>query len=101
MKCVRRAGEDYDIHFLTNLIGVGGVEVNAFQRASDVVLMKSIREGFGLAVSEALWKGVPAVGTPAGGIKIQVIDGFNGFLVNSTEKAAERVAYLLRHPDVG
>ena len=98
-KCVRRAGEDYDVHFLTNLIGVGDIEVNAFQRASDVVLMKSIREGFGLAVSEALWKGVPVVGTPAGGIKIQVIDGHNGFLVNSEKEAAERVVFLLKHPE--
>ena len=99
-RTIRHAGEDYDIHFLTNLVGVGDVEVNAFQRASDVVLMKSIREGFGLAVSEALWKGVPVVGGNAGGIRIQIIDGYNGFVVDSVEEAAEKVKFLLKHPEV-
>ena len=59
-RCVRRAGEDYNIHVLSNLHGVGNVEVNAFQRA-DVIIQKSIREGFGLVVSEAMWKERPVV----------------------------------------
>ena len=98
-KTARYAGNDYDIHLLTNLIGVGNTEVNAFQRASNVALLKSIREGFGLVVSEALWKGVPVVGSPVGGIPLQIIDGFNGFLVNNVREAAEKITYLLKHPE--
>ena len=56
-RTVRRAGEDFDIHILSNLNGVGNVEVNAFQRAARVVIQKSVREGFGLVVSEALMEG--------------------------------------------
>jgi len=99
-RTVRRAGEDYDIHILSNLNGVGNVEVNAFQRASRVVIQKSIREGFGLVVSEALWKGRPVVATNVGGIPLQIQDGRSGFLVNSTSEAADRVRFLLRHPDI-
>mgnify|MGYP000483422370 CR=1 FL=1 len=98
-KTARHAGNDYDIHLLTNMIGVGNTEVNAFQRASNVALSKSIREGFGLVVAEALWKGVPVVGSPVGGIPLQVINGFNGFLVNSVKEAAEKIIYLLKHPE--
>jgi trehalose synthase len=97
-KTARYAGDDYDIHLLTNLNGVGDVEVNAFQRASNVVLQKSIREGFGLSVTEALWKQVPVVGGNAGGIPMQVINGRNGFLVSSINEAAEKTLYLLRNP---
>jgi trehalose synthase len=97
-KSARHAAEDYDIHLLTDLIGVGDAEVNAFQRASDVVLQKSTREGFGLSVTEALWKGVPVVGGNVGGIPIQVVDGETGFLVNSVEEAAEKTRYLLKNP---
>lgn len=99
-RTVRRAGEDYDIHILSNLNGVGNVEVNAFQRASNVVIQKSIREGFGLVVSEALWKNRPVVATNVGGIPLQIQDGRSGFLVNSTSEAADRVRFLLRHPDI-
>jgi len=98
-KTVRHAGEDYDIHFLTDLIGVGDIEVNAFQRAADVALQKSLREGFGLSVTEALWKGVPVVGGNVGGIPIQIMDGVNGFLVSTVQEAAEKTIYLLRHPE--
>lgn len=98
-KTARHAGEDYDIHFLTDLVGVGNLEVNAFQRASDVVLQKSTREGFGLTVTEALWKGVPVVGGNVGGIPLQVIDGVNGFLVNTVEEAAQKTLYLLKRPE--
>ena len=98
-KTARYAGNDYDIHLLTNLIGVGNIEVNAFQRATDVALLKSIREGFGLVVAESLWKGVPVVGSRVGGIPLQVIDGVNGFLVDSIKEAAEKIVYLLKHPE--
>jgi trehalose synthase len=97
-KTARHAGDDYDIHLLTNLNGVGDIEVNAFQRASNVILQKSTREGFGLSVTEALWKEVPVVGGNVGGIPLQVINGENGFLINSVEEAAERTLFILRNP---
>jgi trehalose synthase len=93
-RTVRKAGEDFDIHILSNLNGVGNVEVNAFQRA-DVVIQKSVREGFGLVVSEALWKGRPVVAGRVGGIPLQLMDGETGYLVSTTEECADRVAALL------
>jgi len=96
-KAVRYAGEDYNIHFLTNVVGVGDREVNAFQRAADVALQMSIREGFGLAVTEALWKETPVVARGVGGIKLQVINGINGFIIKTVDEAAERVLYLLKN----
>lgn len=99
-KTARCAGGDYDIHLLTDSVGVHDVEVNAFQRASDVVLQKSIREGFGLTISEALWKGIPVIGANVGGIPLQVVPGETGFLVNSVEEAAEKTIYLLKHPQI-
>lgn len=98
-KTARHAQEDYDIHLLSDLKGVGSVEVNAFQRASDVILQKSIREGFGLSVTEALWKCVPVVGSDVGGIPLQIINGETGFLVDTIEEAVEKTLYLLEHPD--
>jgi trehalose synthase len=98
-KTTRRAGEDYDIHVLTDLIGVHNLEVNAFQRGSDVVLQKSTREGFGLSVTEALWKEVPVVGGNVGGIPLQIKHGVSGFLVSTVKEAAEKTLYLLRHPE--
>lgn len=94
-KVLRRAGEDYDIKVLTNLNGVGNVEVNAFQRASQVVIQKSTREGFGLVVSEALWKGRPVVGGNVGGIPLQIRDGENGYLVSTVEECGTRLNELL------
>lgn len=98
-RIVRRAGEDYDIQILTNLTGVGNVEVNAFQRAAAVVVQKSLREGFGLVVSEALWKGRPVVGGNVGGIRLQIVDGHTGHLVSTVEECSERVLSLLCHPE--
>lgn len=95
-KVVRRAGEDWDIHVLTNMNGVGNHEVNAFQQASDVVIQKSTREGFGLVVAEAMWKGKPVVGGNVGGIPLQIIDGETGYLVDSIEECANRTMELLR-----
>ena len=97
-RSVRRAGEDFDIHVLSNLHGVGNVEVNAFQRA-DVVIQKSIREGFGLVVSEGLWKERPVVAGNVGGIPLQLIQGETGYLVSTIEECAERVEELLADPD--
>jgi trehalose synthase len=92
-----RAG-DHDIHLLSNIQQVGNVQINAFQRLAEVVVQKSLREGFGLTVSEGMWKGRPVVGGRAGGITLQVEDGINGFLVDSVEEAAKRTADLLRDP---
>jgi trehalose synthase len=92
-----RAG-DRDIYLLSNLHQVGSVQINAFQRIATVMVQKSLREGFGLTVSEALWKGRPVVGGRAGGIKLQVIDGYNGFLVDSVDACARRVIDLLADP---
>ena len=74
--------------------------INALQRRSEVVLQKSLREGFGLTVTEALWKRKPVIGGDTGGITLQVIPHHTGFLVNSVEGAALRVRYLLRQPEV-
>jgi trehalose synthase len=92
-----RAG-DPDIHLLSNIQQVGAVQINAFQRAADVVIQKSLREGFGLTVSEGLWKGRPVVGGRCGGITMQIVDGEYGYLVDSVEEAAKRMADLLRNP---
>jgi trehalose synthase len=96
-RSVRRAGEDYDVHVLSNLHGVGNVEVNAFQRA-DVLIQKSIREGFGLVVSEGLWKKRPIVAGNVGGIPMQLTEGETGYLVDTIEECAERVQELLADP---
>lgn len=94
------AGDDPDVHLLSNLDGIGDLEVNAFQRAADVVVQKSIREGFGLVVAEGMWKAKPVVGGDVGGIRLQIEDGRTGFLVDSVETCAERTTRLLRDPDL-
>ncbi len=98
-RTVRRAGEDFDVHILSNLNGVGNIEVNAFQRAARVVIQKSTREGFGLVVSEALWKGRPVVAGNVGGIPLQIVNGKTGFLVNNAEECLEKLLFLLRNRD--
>lgn len=85
-----------DIHLLVN-VHDNDRTVNALQRASSVVLQKSIKEGFGLTVTEALWKGTPVVGGNVGGIRLQIIDGKTGFLVNNVKECAEKTIYLLKH----
>jgi trehalose synthase len=90
---------DPGVHVFTNLTGVGNLEVNAFQRLAQVVIQKSLREGFGLVVSESLWKGTPVVAGHAGGIPLQLQDGRGGYLVDSVEECAERTVELLRAPD--
>jgi trehalose synthase len=95
-KTTRHAGEDDDIFILHNFHGVGGYEVGCFQTVSDVVIQKSTREGFGLVVTEGLWKGKPVIGGNVGGIPLQVIDGETGYLVNSIETCAEKTILLLQ-----
>lgn len=82
----------------TNQIGVTAHEVNAFQRVADVVLQKSTREGFGLIVSETMWKGTPMVAGRAGGIPAQLRDGVGGYLATTIDEFAERVPELLADP---
>jgi len=94
------AGDDPNIHILSNLDGVADLEVNAFQRVSDIVIQKSIREGFGLTVTEALWKETPVIGGNVGGIKLQIEDGVNGFLVDNTDETVEKILYLLKNPKI-
>jgi len=96
---VEAGRKDEHIHVFTNLVGVGALHVNAFQRLADVVIQKSIREGFGLVVSETLWKGTPVVAGRAGGIPVQM-EGGGGFLVDSVNETAERVLELLDNPDL-
>ncbi len=76
-------------------------DINALQRVSQVILQKSLKEGFGLTVSEAMWKGKPVVGGAAGGIPLQILHGVTGFLVRSVEGAAFRIRQLLNDPGMG
>ncbi|HLV67048.1 MAG TPA: glycosyltransferase [Polyangiaceae bacterium] len=90
--------DDPDIFVFTNLAGVGSMEVNAFQRACDLVIQKSVREGFGLVVSESFWKARPVVAGRAGGIPMQYPAGFERYLVDSVEECASDMLELLRDP---
>ena len=92
------ADDDEDIKILNNFNGVGNIEVNAFQAHADVVIQKSTREGFGLTVTEALWKGKAFIGGNVGGIPLQIQDGETGFLVDSPEECAQRCIELLTRP---
>ena len=91
---------DPDIKILNNLNNVGAIEVNAFQSQADVVMQKSLREGFGLTVTEALWKVRPVVAGNVGGIPLQVQDGETGYLISSPEDAADRTLRILRDPEL-
>ncbi len=77
---------------------MGNREVNAFQSGAEIVIQKSIREGFGLTVTEALWKGKPVIGGNVGGIPLQIVEGQTGYLVNSVEACAARCIELLSDP---
>ncbi|MFL5819988.1 MAG: glycosyltransferase [Solirubrobacteraceae bacterium] len=102
---VAHAEGDPDVHILNNFNNVGAIEVNAFQSHADVLIQKSTREGFGLTVSEAIWKAKPFIGGRVGGIPLQVRDGETGYLVDTVEECAERIKDVLRDPalakDVG
>jgi trehalose synthase len=89
------SAKDRDMYVFTNLTGVGNMEVNAFQRGADIVIQKSLREGFGLVVSEALWKERPVVAGRAGGIPMQFPQRYDGYLVADVEGCAQRVLSLL------
>lgn len=95
----RKAEGIPDLHLL-NLPPNSDVEINALQRAATVVVQKSLREGFGLTVTEAMWKGKAVVGGNVGGIRRQIMEGISGFLVESPEGAAFRIRLLLAHPDL-
>jgi trehalose synthase len=92
-------GGDPDVFVLSNQDNIGSVEVNAFQSHADVVIQKSTREGFGLTVSEGLWKARPVVGGDVGGIPLQIEDGVTGFLVDSSDACARRCLEILERPD--
>jgi trehalose synthase len=92
------AGTDKDIHVLL-LPPDAHLTINALQRGADVVVQTSLKEGFGLTVTEALWKGKPVIGGDAGGIRLQVVNYQTGFLVKTPEGAALRARYILRYPD--
>ncbi|NQT27857.1 glycosyltransferase [candidate division KSB1 bacterium] len=93
------AGDDKSIHVLL-LPSDAHRTINALQRASDIVLQKSIKEGFGLTVTEAMWKGKPVIGGNVGGIRLQVHNHHNGFLVDTPEGAAMRIRYLYFNRDI-
>jgi trehalose synthase len=93
------AGNDPDIHILL-LPAFSDKEINALQRVACVVLQKSLKEGFGLTVSEAMWKKKPVIGSAVGGIPLQIVNGVTGFLVYSVDGAAFRVRQFLNNPDM-
>jgi trehalose synthase len=98
---IAHADGDPDVHILNNFNNVGSIEVNAFQSQSDVLIQKSTREGFGLTVTEAIWKARPFIGGNVGGIPLQVEDGVSGYLVDSVEACAARTLDILRDPALG
>ena len=93
--------KDDDMFIFSNLTGVGNMEVNAFQRASDLIIQKSIKEGFGLVVAEALWKETPVIAGNVGGIPLQMTGELRKYLVDSVEECAKKIVYLLENPAVG
>jgi trehalose synthase len=97
----RYADGDPDIKILNNLNNVGAIEVNAFQSQADVMVQKSIREGFGLTVTESLWKARPTVAGNVGGIPLQIENGRSGYLVSSPQEAAARCTEVLADPELG
>jgi trehalose synthase len=98
---IAHADGDPDIHILNNLNNVGAIEVNAFQSHCDVVIQKSTREGFGLTVTEAIWKARPFIGGAVGGIPLQISDGESGYLVSTVEECAQRALNILQDPALG
>ncbi len=95
----KSAADDPDIRILL-LPPFSDKDINALQRLATVVLQKSLKEGFGLTVSEAMWKGKPIIGGAVGGIPLQIVHGVNGFLVHSAEGAAFRIRQFLNNPDM-
>ena len=81
-------------------LGIGNMEVNAFQRASDLIIQKSLKEGFGLVVAEALWKETPVIAGNTGGIPMQMTGELSNYLVDTIEECAQKIVYLLENPAV-
>src|SRR3954471_23484320 len=98
---IAHAAGDPDIHILNNFNNVGAIEVNAFQSQADVLIQKSTREGCGLTVTEAIWKGRPFIGGNVGGIPLQVQNGVSGYLVDTVEDCADRTLDVLGDPALG
>jgi trehalose synthase len=96
--CRERAADDADIHVL-DLPPTASLEINALQRASTLILQKSLREGFGLTVSEALWKGKPVIAGAVGGIPRQITHRYSGILTHTIEGAAYWIKQLLNAPE--
>lgn len=97
---VREAAKDDPDILILDLPSDAHLEINALQRAADIVIQKSIKEGFGLTVSEAMWKEKPVIGGDVGGIRLQIHDHHTGFLVTSPEGAALRIRYLLHRREL-
>lgn len=95
------AGDRPGVVVLTSYSGLGPLEVNALQRISRLELQSSLREGFGLAASEALWKGTPVIARRAPGPAAQIEDGRHGYLTDGTEQTAERIVEIVRDPALG
>jgi trehalose synthase len=95
----KKVENEKDIHLIIN---ASDILINALQRESSAVVQKSIKEGFAITVSEALWKGVPVVASNVGGIPSQVIDGKNGYLLEPLDYKgfAEKITYLIQHPNI-
>lgn len=100
-KVMRKAGEDFDIHVYSNFHGVGNVGVSAFQHGADLIMQKSLKEGFGLTVTEAMWKTIPVIGGNVGGIRLQIEDGKTGFLVNNIQEATSKSFKILNNKKLG
>ncbi len=98
-KVCRQAKDDPDVHILL-LPPDAHRQINALQRAATIILQKSLKEGFGLTVTEALWKSKPVIGGNVGGIRLQILDHQTGFLVSSPQGAAEKIEFLLQHPNI-
>lgn len=97
---VREAAEGNPDIYVLELPAGSDLEINAIQRAASVIVQKSLREGFGLTITEGMWKGKPVIGGASGGIALQIENHFNGYLVHSLEGAAYRLRYVLSRPEL-
>jgi len=97
---MEKADGEEDIHVLLGSPPFSDIEINAFQRASTVIMQKSLKEGFGLVVSEGLWKGKPVIGGATGGIPLQIVNDVTGYLAHSVDGAAFKIANLLKNPEL-
>ncbi|KKU93992.1 MAG: Glycosyl transferase group 1 [Candidatus Jorgensenbacteria bacterium GW2011_GWA1_48_13] len=100
----KKAEKDPDIFLFADITKLGSLAIDVFvgtvQTAADVILQKSVREGFGMTVAEAMWKEKPVVAGEVGGIKLQIEDGKNGFFASNSKEAASRIVELIENPDL-